>query len=171
MKKTILILVISLAASVCVMAQNKSVYTSTSDKICKMVEPASNEGGDYIGICPGVGGYKLKLIEGDLRQTLFVITPQKKELPLNFTGFYTGFSAIGPQVEWRLRKGIPVSLITRYNVANAEISSKRLSYLMVSKIGNQASCVTDIVMPSKTQNEEARVLADSAPSKPCIMVE
>ena len=171
MKKPILILVITLTASVVVMAQNKSVYTSTSDKVCKQVDPGVNEGGDYIGICPGVGGYKLRLIEGDLRQTLFVITPRKKELPLSFTSFYTAFSAVGQQVEWRVKKGVPIALITRYNIANGEDASKRISYLMVAKIGPQTSCVTDIVMPSRTQNEEARVLADSAGSKPCKTAE
>ena len=171
MKETILILVITLAASVSATAQNKSVYTSTSDKVCKKVEPAANEGGDYIGICPGVGGYKLRLIEGDLRQTLFVITPKKKELPLNLTSFYSAFSAVGQQVEWRLKKGIPVALIARYNVANGSDSSKRISYLMIAKIGKQASCVTDIVSPSMDQNEAARKLADSAPSKPCKSAE
>ena len=170
--KTITTLVFCiLAASTYAVAQNKSIYTTTSDKVCKAQDAGSDEGGDYIGICPGVGGYKLKLIEGDLRQTLIVITPAKKEFDLNLTHFYGGFSAIDRKIEWRVKKGVPVALIARYNVADAEVMGKRKSYLMVAKIGRTQSCVTHIVLPGKTQNEKARKLADAAASKPCKKTE
>lgn len=159
---TIILVTLSVFSS----AQNKSIYTSTSEKACKQQE-SSDEGGDYVGICPGVGGYKLKLIEGDLRQTLFVITPKKKEHPLRFNEFYYSFSAIGDKVEWRLKRGVPVALISRYNVSDAENSEKRTSYLMVVKITRSFSCVTDIVPPGEKQNETARKLADSASTRAC----
>ncbi len=85
----------SFLLAISALAQNKSVYTSTSDTVCKEVKPAVDEGGEYIGICPGAAGYKLRLIEGDLRQTLFVITPAKKELPLNFTSLYRRSPPLG----------------------------------------------------------------------------
>jgi len=169
--KIIALMCVSFLLAISALAQNRSVYTSTSDKVCKEVKPAADEGGEYIGICPGAAGYKLRLIEGDLRQTLFVITPAKKELPLNFTSLYMTFSAVGQKVEWRLKKGVPVALIARYNVADGEDSEKRTSYLLVSKIGASESCVTDVVQPSKNQNVEARKLADAAASKPCKTVE
>ena len=167
MKNIIAAALIGLALAFTTSAQIKSFYTSTSDKICKEKKAEPNEGGDYIGICPGVAGYKLQLIEGDLRQTLFVITPQKKELPLEFNRFYMTFSAIGQKVEWRVKNGKPIALIARYNVADAENSEKRTSYLMVSKVSNAAACVTDVVPPGKDQNTLARELADTAASKPC----
>ncbi|MGB7203739.1 MAG: hypothetical protein WBD16_15950 [Pyrinomonadaceae bacterium] len=148
-------------------AQNKSIYTSTTEKACKAQRVSDDEGGDYVGICPGVGGYKLKLIEGDLRQTLFVITPRKKEHPLRFNEFYYSFSAIGEKVEWRLKRGVPVALIARYNVSDVENSEKRTSYLMVVKITKSFSCVTDVVPPEEKQNERARKLADAASTKAC----
>jgi hypothetical protein len=148
-------------------AQNKSIYTSTTEKACKAQRVSDDEGGDYIGICPGISGYKLKLIEGDLRQTLYVITPRKKEHPLRFNEFYYSFSAIGEKVEWRLRRGVPVALIARYNVSDVENSEKRTSYLMVVKITKSFSCVTDVVPPEAKQNETARKLADASSTKAC----
>ena len=164
---TIIILTLSAFSS----AQNKSVYTNTSDKVCKQQKANDDEGGDYIGICPGVGGYKLKLIEGDLRQTLFVITPRKKEHPLRFNEFYYSFSAIGRTIEWRVKRGVPVALIARYNVSDPEDSEKRTSHLMVVKITKSFSCVTDVVPPGEKQNEAARKLADASPTKACKVAE
>lgn len=146
-------------------AQNTSVYTPTSDKICKANKSA--EHGDYVGICPGTAGYKIELIEGDLRQTLNIILPNKKKQELNLTSFYSSFSAVGPKLEWRLKKGVPVALIARYDVADPEGIKKGISYLMVAKISKAASCVTDVVPPGAKQNEDARKLADAAISKPC----
>jgi len=167
MKIFFLCTILLLTLTVSLAAQNKSIYTSTSDKICKAQKANDDEGGDYIGICPGVGGYKLKLIEGDLRQTLFVITPKKKEHPLRFNEFYYSFSAIGDKVEWRTKRGVPFALIARYNVADVENSEKRTSYLMVVKITKSFSCVTDVVLPGAKQNEEARKLADTASTRAC----
>jgi hypothetical protein len=153
------------------LAQNKSVYTSTRPSACKMIGHSDEEGGNYEGECAGVGGYKVRLIEGDLRQTLTIITPTKKKQALNFWTFYGGFSSIGEKIEWRTKRGVPVALIARFNVAAADHSSKGTSYLMVSKIGRSSSCVTDVVEPGPKQNEKARKLADTAQGKPCKTTE
>ena len=148
-------------------AQNTSVYTSTTTKACHTIHSNPNEAGSYEGECPGVGGYKVRLLEGDIRQTLNIITPAKKKFELNFWNFYGGFSTVGEKIEWRTKGGVPVALIARFNVANNEDSSKNTSYLMISKIGKTKSCVTDVVPPQVGQNEKARELADAASSKPC----
>lgn len=171
MRAFFLTAIVILTFSVFSSAQNRSVYTSTSEKSCKAQKVNNDEGGDYVGICPGVGGYKLKLIEGDLRQTLFVITPLKKEHPLRFNEFYYSFSAIGQTIEWRLKRGLPVALIARYDVSDPEDSEKRTSYLMVVKITGPFSCVTDVVPPGEKQNETARKLADASPAKACKVAE
>src|SRR5437016_4630856 len=75
-----------------------SIYTSTSAKACRTIESHPDEAGWYRGRCKGVGGYALDLTEGDLRQSLDVITPAKKKFELNFTSFYSSFSAIGDKV-------------------------------------------------------------------------
>ena len=148
-------------------AQNKSVYTNTKTSACRTIKSNPNEAGSYEGECPGVGGYKVRLLEGDIRQTLNIITPAKKKFELNFWNFYGGFSTVGEKIEWRTKGGVPVALIARFNVANNEDSSKNTSYLMISKIGKTKSCVTDVVLPQLGQNEKARELADAASSKPC----
>ncbi len=151
--------------------QNKSIYTSTKTKDCRTISSNPNEAGSYEGECKGVGGYKIRLLEGDIRQTINVITPAKKKFELNFWGFYGGFSIVGEKIEWRTKGGVPVAMIARFNVADPEDSSKNTSYLMVSRISKAKSCVTDVVMPGAGQNEKARELADAASSKPCKAVE
>jgi len=110
----------------------------------------------------------VQLLEGDIRQTLNVITPRRKKFELNFWGFFGGFSSIGEKLEWRMKGNVPAALISRFNVSDLENSQRSNSYLMVSKIGSSSSCVTDIVKPGPKQNEDARRLADSATSRPCM---
>lgn len=165
--KLILIAASLLLPAVTVIAQNQTVYTSTRTSACRTIASNPNEGGAYEGECRGVGGYKIRVLEGDIRQTINIITPAGKKFELNFWGFYSGFSSIGEKIEWRTKKGVPVALIARFNVAGADDSSKSTSYLMVAKIGKTSSCVTDVVLPVAKQNEEARKLADAASAKPC----
>ncbi|HLA95920.1 MAG TPA: hypothetical protein VK612_09380, partial [Pyrinomonadaceae bacterium] len=120
------------------------------------------------GRCPGVGGYKLELIEGDLRQSIIVIDPKKKEHNLKFWEIFGGFSAVGDKAEWRTKNGKPIAVIIRLNVAaNPEDSDKRVSYLLVAKITASETCVTDVIKPSRTQNAEARKTADAPANAPC----
>ena len=132
--------VISLAIFIFVLAglstaQNKSVYTSTTTKACRTISSNPDEGGSYEGECPGVGGYKLRLIEGDIRQTINVIAPNKKKFELELWSFYSGFSSVGEKAEWRTKGGVPVAMIIRYNVANADDSTKK--YLLFDRVEDQ----------------------------------
>lgn len=165
MLKKLLFLSIILLAANGAFAQNKSVYTLTNEKACKPTKESSDEG--YVGLCPGVGGYKLILSEGDLRQNIEVVTPSKKEFDLNLWAFYSSFSSVGERIEWRVKGKVPVALIIRFNVADVEDSTKTTSYLMVAKVSKTSACITDVVEPSKSQNVLARGLADKASSKPC----
>lgn len=148
-------------------AQNKSVYTSTKTSACRTIKQSSAGAVYYVGECTGVGGYKIQVLEDDIRQSINVITPAKKKFELDFWGLFPSFSAIGEKIEWRTKGGLPVALITRYSVADPEGVKKDTSYLLVSKIGKTQSCVTDIVKPGPNQNAYARVLADAASTKPC----
>lgn len=171
MKPFVLLPVLLLSLALIVAAQNKSIYTSTKTSACRTIKATDEGTGSYIGECAGIGGFKVQLLEGDIRQTLNIITPARKKFELNFWSLFSSFSAIGEKIEWRTMAGIPVAMIARYNVADPEDSQKTRSYLMVSKIGKSAACVTDVVMPGPRQNKEARKLADSAASKPCKAVE
>lgn len=148
-------------------AQNKSIYTSTKTNMCRTISSHPDEGGSYEGECPGAGGYKIRLLEGDIRQTINIITPGKKKFELNFWGFYGGFSAIGEKIEWRVKGKVPVALIARFNVAGSDDTQKSTAYLMISKISKTESCVVDVIMPGVKQNAEARIAADAASTKPC----
>ena len=171
MRKIFIALFCFIALASLAVAQNKSVYTSTKTGACRTIKSNPNEGGSYEGECVGVGGYKVRLLEGDIRQTLNIITPAKKKFELEFWGFYGGFSSIGEKIEWRTKGGVPVALIARFIVADSENEKKNTSYLMVSKIGKTKSCVTDVVLPGANQNEKARELADVASAKPCKKTE
>ena len=149
-------------------AQVRSVYTSLTDKACKTIESNADEGGSYLGECPGIAKYKLQLLEGDLRQSVNVIFPDGKKSELNIWHTFGGFSSVGAKAEWRSKKGVPIALIIRFNVSqNPEDSTQITSYLIVSKLTRTTACITDVVPPGKTQNAIARKLADTAFKRPC----
>ncbi len=160
---------ILVAASLTASAQITSKYTGLGEKACKTVESNSDEGGSYRGVCPGVGGYKLEAIEGDLRQSINVIDPKKKKHELNLWNISGGFSSLGDQAEWRMQGKSPIALIVRYNVSeNPEDASKLTSYLIVIKITKDAICPTLALKPTRSHNYEARKAADKAASRPCL---
>lgn len=154
-------------------AKIESVYTDLNTKICKTLEQSQEGTGSYRGECPGISGYKLQVTEGDIRQSINVVAPNKKRYELDFFGnVSTAFSSVGEKAEWRVtRKGktvTPMALIIRYNTSeNQEDSSKLTSYLVVTKITKNEICVTDVVKPGVKANEEARKLADSSAAKQC----
>ena len=150
-----------------------SVYTSLSTKACRTIRSTTSEGGSYVGICPGVAGYKLQSEEGDLRQNIQVITPSGKKHSLelwNVVG--SGFSVHGEKAEWRVKrqrgKVVPIALIVRYHVANPEDSTKGTSWLAVAKITAAKICVTDKIAPGPNANVVARTAADNSANKPCL---
>jgi hypothetical protein len=164
------ILVCALSASA---QSNRSVYTNLGEKSCKTIRADSSGAGSYEAICRGVGGYKLQVEEGDLRQNIQVITPagQKHSLDL-WTVIGSSFSSLGDKAEWRVRtqkgKVVPVALIVRYNLSSPEDSTKTTSYLAVVKITAAKICVTDKIAPGAGANVAARAAADKSADKPCF---
>lgn len=163
-----------LVCAVCASAQsNRSVYTNLGEKSCRTIRADSSEAGSYVGICGGVGGYKLQVEEGDLRQNIQVITPagQKHSLDL-WTVVGSNFSSLGEKAEWRVRtqrgKVVPVALIVRYNLSSPEDSTKITSYLAVAKITAAKICVTEKIAPGAGANVAARAAADKSADKPCL---
>ena len=161
---------------VCVNAQKvkiKSVYTNLNANSCKTLESDTEYTGWYRGECKGIGGYKLHVTEGDIRQSIDVIAPNKNKYELDLIGHVSsGFSSVGAKTEWRVkRKGktaTPIALIVRFDVSeNSEDSNIITSYLVVSKITKNQICITNIVKPGARQNEEARKFADASAAAPC----
>ena len=134
MKSLSLTMLALLLFSSAAFGQTKSLYTGLTAKDCKASKKPVEDG--YIGICPGVTAYSLELIEGDLRQTVNVIAPNKKKYELElWSNVSSGFSSLGGKAEWRMQGKTPVALIMRFNASeNSEDSSKITSYLVVVKI-------------------------------------
>jgi len=165
MRKLSLIALVVLITVVCANAQVKTIYT-TIDKKCRTLSMQSTPIDSFEIACSGVGGYKIRLVGGDSRESINVITPSRKKFELNFWGLLYHFSSISPKLEWRVNKGVPFALIARMNTDADDDKTK--SYLVVSKIGRKESCVIAIVNPSRGQNEKAREAADGATAKPCL---
>lgn len=149
-------------------AQNKSVYSDVTAKMCKDAGSDNSIPGLYFGKCKGVGGYDLEYYSDDARDSLGVVFPSKKVVGLNFWNYFSNFSELGTKAEWRMNKNKPVALIVRLNVSDQEDETKKTSYLIVSKIADETACVTDVVNPSKNQNAAAQKLADKASTRKCM---
>lgn len=151
----------------------ESIYTPLSEDKCEDSEKDEEEEWS-VQSCKGIGGYRLLVSEGDLRQTIDVVDPDEKKYELNLWQVVSSaFSTVGDKAEWRVikknGKPVPVALIVRYNVnEDPENTEKITSYLTVTKITRRGTCVTDIVKPIENANEHARKLADRAAEKPCL---
>jgi hypothetical protein len=175
MKIILIITAISLGVAAAFPQTNRteSVYTDLASEKCRTIESNPNEGGSYRGLCAGVGGYKLEVLEGDLRQTINVIAPNRKKYELGlWNKVSSGFSAVGDKAEWRVvRTGktvAPSAVIFRFNASdNPEKPEQNTSYLVVVKITKSSACVTDVIKPSATANALARKSADASANKPC----
>ena len=165
---------LSLFCGLSATAQNRSQYTSLDDKQCRTIKTETTGAGDYEGRCPGVAGYSLTLLEGDLRQNIIVNTPKGTKHSLDLWDVISGgFSSVGPKAEWRMAsqngKLSPVALIIRYNASeNPDNPDKKTSYLAVAKITPTEICITDKILPGANANVDARRAADSAAGKPCL---
>ncbi|NNE65871.1 MAG: hypothetical protein HKN33_04835 [Pyrinomonadaceae bacterium] len=150
-----------------------STYTELAEDACEDADSDKDEEWT-VQKCKGILGYELIVSEGDLRQTIDVVSPAGKKSELDLWNVVSnGFSTVGDKAEWRVTKkngkSEPFALIVRYNVnEDPDNTEKITSYLTVSKITATGACVTDIVKPSKKANEIARTLADSARKKPCL---
>lgn len=149
-------------------AQNTSLYTKLEGKGCKTLESNPNEGGSFLAECRGAAGYKLQVLEGDLRQSINVIDPFGRKTELHLWNVSGGFSSLGQQAEWRMSGKAPVALIVRFNVSeDPEDSAKTTSYLVVAKLTKDAVCVTEALKPTRSHNFEARKAADRSATRPC----
>ena len=172
--RILLIILALFSVSSTAVAQNRSVYTPFDTRHCRTVKSPDADEDDLLGRCRGVAGYALLLSEGDLRQNLIVVTPRSKEYSLELWDVVSsGFSTVGPRVEWRMMrqngKLLPVALIVRYNAnEDPEHPNKLMSYLAVAKITADEICITDKISSGRNANEAARRAADSATTKPCL---
>ncbi len=175
LKITVLLSILFVFSNVAFGQKVSSTYTSLHADKCKTLEENIDEGGWVLQECPGVGGYKLEVMEGDLRQSIDVIAPDGTKTELNLWHIINGgFSYVGPLAEWRTtgagKNKKPHAMIVRFTEdAQPDADLKAQSYLVVVKITKDSVCVTDLVDPqTKNQNAAARKLADAAKTKPCL---
>jgi hypothetical protein len=152
-------------------AGSESVYTDLNPKFCGK---AKVDGDSFEMKCPGVAGYRLWVLEGDLRSSITVIDPKGQEHPLEYWSVVAGgFSTLGDKAEWRVEKQgekvVPKALIVRVNASeNSENPNVKTSYLAVAKIAPSGICVTEKIPPGPKMNDLAREAADHAESKACL---
>jgi len=146
-----------------------SSYTSVKEKDCTTLE--THEAGS-VQSCPKFGDIKVKVIEGDLRQSI-TLNRNGTDYPLNFWETVSAnWSELGPKIEWRYKtgkSGNPVGIIVRLNVSeNPEKPQKKTSYLVVSKITTDNICVVGKVSPQAKQNQKARTMAEQSADMSCL---
>jgi hypothetical protein len=152
-----------------------SVYTNLSPKACRQMEPDRADGILYRGECPGIGGFKLEVTEGDARQDLSIILPGGEIRELRFFEHVSSaFSGLGGKAEWRVRRSgskiVPAALLVRFDAyENPDFPERVTSYLVVVRLNPDAPCITDVLKPSKNQNLIGRELADRAAERACRM--
>lgn len=146
-----------------------SSYTSIDEKDCVTLD-SDNMGS--IQECESFGHIGVKVIEGDIRQSI-ILTRDQDEYDLDFTGVISSaFSSLGLKIEWRHELGKPenvTGMIVRFEVSdNYDDLEKVSSYLVVSKIMKDEMCIIAKVIPQNNQNERAREILDAKRTLPCM---
>jgi hypothetical protein len=144
-------------------------YSDVAPRDCiEIAKTAENAEGDfYEAECASYGGYRLRIVGGDLRvhpDLQFGGEPIRLNLPGSFHDMGSGkvewlYSATreadgSGSLEWR-------GLIFRLKVSNPEGGSDR-SVLYVVRLNGARSCV----LGTASENDEARALAQN-PDAPC----
>lgn len=157
----------------------ESVQTSIDEKICRTIKTES-EGEVVVQHCPGIANYILQADYADARESVTIISPEKKEYPLSFwdtVGY--GFSYLNKTAEWRLTTGAdnkkhPIAILIPFSMSevNATLGTQDpyKDYLVIAKITPTEVCVTDVLDLSDKNNARQEVqwqIADTAASRSC----
>lgn len=157
--------------SVATVSVPTSIYTELSGPPCSREKETGIVSSEHE--CPGVAGYRLIVTNLDDRQSVTVVTPEKRQFALGLNGICKGgFCSVGQKAEWRVvdqgGREVPTAIIVRVNCQSLNVPAKIVSYLSVSRISEREICMTDRVPPSRDANVQARVAADSSAAKPCL---
>ncbi len=150
---------------------NTSVYSSLDPKTCKTLKVLREEGASE-QVCPGVAGFELRVLDGDSRQTITVVSPDGRQHPLRYQEVVSpNFNSVGPRAEWRLAAGgkVPIALTVRLNVSEDSANpSKLTSYLVVARVDAENVCVVKVIQSSASALDEARGVADHVSAMSCL---
>lgn len=150
------------AATAASTAGRVSRYTSLSD--CRVVRSAPDEAGFSESSCPGLGDYRLKLVEADGRQNLMLVSGGREHNLRLSSVSSGGFSELGKRIEWRGHgqdgSFHPDALILRYDVVeNFDQPTRPTSYLLPVSL-ERTPCLSAKIRPGPGQNDRARAAAD-----------
>ena len=145
-----------------------SAYTKTDDTSCNTVAE-DEETGDRTRQCPGLLRYRILVVESDDRTSITLVTPDGRNLPLNFWDIVTPtFSTLENEVEWRVsrtnNRETPKALIVQVRTFDQTdvTHPKPFTILAVVRIGLDDACVTAKIPAAKPNaNVEARQAADN----------
>jgi len=151
-------------------SMNISSYTSIDEHDCVTLD-SDNMGS--IQECEAFSGIGVKVIEGDIRQTIVLTRNEREyELDLSSSVVSSAFSSLGLKIEWRHElsssknlKGIIVGFKASEDYENLENVS---SYFVVSKITPKEICVVARILPQKNQDQIAREILDRKEPLPCL---
>lgn len=150
-----------------------SIYTDLAEDFCTTLEYDVEEAWSEQA-CPGTHGYELRVLDGDARQSVTVVTPGGQQYELDYWQVITqGFSSLGDQAEWRIAgtddAQRPIALIVPVNADewDEEGNARPVAYLAVASIGPDRICVTDRIAPGEDQEQRARAAADTSSERPC----
>lgn len=152
-------------------AEDPGHYTGLAAADCKVID-IDEEAGGSTSVCPGMGGYRLRVLDGDARMSVDVISPAGTRHPLDLWTIASGaFSSLGPRAEWRFagKDGKPTALILRFEAYEFPDQPERTrSYLLVARLAGKDTCLTAKIAPGPGQNVQAREAADRAASAACL---
>lgn len=150
----------------------RSVVTSLAEGSCTTVE-VDEEAGGSTQECPGVGGYRVLVLDGDARMSITLRAPGGAEQPLDLWSTVTNaFSSLADSAEWRVRGAgegaAPTALIVEVRAHESPEDPERVTvYRAVAKVSPGGSCVTHRLDAAATRDQVLRA-ADSAADTPCL---
>jgi hypothetical protein len=144
-----------------------STFVKIDDPNC--VKVAGEEGEDWATLRCGkkVSGWQVYVEYSDARESI-AFKRNGVLTDLQLYRFNSGFSTLGPTLEFRTKKGKPIAAVFRHiHSVNSSDSSVQRSALIVAKLSPKP-CVVANIDPGPQQSAQARATADKAPSLPCL---
>jgi hypothetical protein len=166
--KTIAAVALVVATATAARAQDfASLYSSTAPRNCKQADAAKNgEGAWAIWLCPGIGGYVVRVTEDDLRMTVSTGRDLKSaaDAPASKHQF-APFNRAHDTLEWRMTKGAPFATIQRWFLSDASNVDKagkpaQVAILIVTRLNPACHVAYVDVHANAIANAMARKATD-----------
>ena len=149
-------------SSIAFAGQITSIYSDFDLKKCEALElyGGDNEGEGGVWQCPGIEGFDVLYLEGDLRG--FVAFGPEARSQCTSAQTFGAFNSPGPKIEWRMENGKPIATIFRWFTDNGsgEEGAKQ-NWLVVTKLNGKDACRTALIDTKyPNANAVARAKAD-----------